>query len=340
MECKGVFNSILASEFEAFVYEHRIKGYGSRSILGHLLLLDEYLLKIGHKSKELNIEVYEEWLDSMVAVSDATKYIRASVARRFIIYLNELGYRSRVPLLPRSNHNGYTPYIYSHEEIASIFKASDNYRDNYVSYDSHSLAFPAIIRLLYSTGMRIGEALSIKNKDVNFNNHTIKLNITKNSHERICPINQSLEKVLRQYLDYRDKLNCKKLNMPDGNFFVGINGQPTTKSSVRYRFYKILKSLGIHDSINGGMPRIHDLRHTACVHAMKKLVDNGKDLYCHVGVLSAFLGHVRTIDTEHYIRLTREMYPELIKQDMAATEAIHSVIKRSLIIKEDEEESN
>lgn len=333
-----MFKSILASELDAFVYEYRMKGNRGKTIMEHLRHLDWFLSKIEHKSKELPIEVYENWLESMVAVSDATKYNRASVVRRFIIYLNELGYRSRVPLLPRCNKNDYTPYIYSHEEIANIFKACDNYRDNYVTYDSRSFAFPVIIRLLYSTGMRIGEALSIKNKDVNFDSHTIKLNVTKNSHERICPINQSLENVLRQYLDYRGRLNCENINSPEGYFFVGINGHPTSNRSVHYRFYKIMKSLGIQDSINGGIPRIHDLRHTACVHAMKKLVDNGKDLYCHVGVLSAFLGHARTIDTEHYIRLTREMYPELIKQDAAATEAIHSVIKRSLIIKEDEEE--
>lgn len=332
--------SVLASEIEAFIYEYHIKGFKGRDVFSVLRMLDRYLCSIGHQEKIIPISVYKDWLAGMVGVCNTTVYARACIGRRFIKYLNELGHESQIPLLPRRYGNDFTPYVFSQEEMERILIACDEYRDPHVSCRTPTFMFPAIIRLLYSTGMRIGEALNIKNRDVDFNQHIIKLGITKNNRERLSPINPSLEVVLRQYIDYRSKLPCENLDDPDKYFFVGTSGERSKTTRIWQRFHNVLVKLEIKDYINGGYPRLHDLRHTACVHAMKKLIENGKDIYCHVGVLSAFLGHVKISDTENYIRLTQDMYPELLKQDAVVTKAIHSVIQRSLIVKDYEEETN
>ena len=76
-------------------------------------------------------------------------------------------------------------------------------------------------------------------------------------------------------------------------------------------------------------PHLHSLRHTACIHSMVKCARNGMDLYCCLPILSVFMGHRKVLDTETYLRLTQEMYPELIKQDLSVTANINRVIKHA-----------
>jgi len=56
------------------------------------------------------------------------------------------------------------------------------------------------------------------------------------------------------------------------------------------------------------------LRHTFCVKCFHRWITNGKDLENLVPYLSAYLGHTDFSGTEVYLRLTAEMYPELIEQ--------------------------
>ena len=57
--------------------------------------------------------------------------------------------------------------------------------------------------------------------------------------------------------------------------------------------------------------RFHDLRHTFAVHSLMKQVRSGRDIYCILPILSVFMGHKTLAGTEHYVRLTSEMFPEL-----------------------------
>ena len=60
-------------------------------------------------------------------------------------------------------------------------------------------------------------------------------------------------------------------------------------------------------------PRIHDLRHTFAVTSLANMADAGIDLYVSLPILSNYLGHQSLEATNHYVRLTANMYPDLIK---------------------------
>ena len=61
---------------------------------------------------------------------------------------------------------------------------------------------PVILRLLYSTGMRVSEALYMRNEDVNLDSGYTSPQ-DKNRCERLVPIGESLVIVLKQYIEYR-----------------------------------------------------------------------------------------------------------------------------------------
>lgn len=90
------------------------------------------------------------------------------------------------------------------------------------------------------------------------------------------------------------------------------------QSRVYGWFRIILRKCGIPHCAKKG-PRVHDLRHTFAVHSLMHQVKNGADIYCMLPILAVFLGHKKLSDTEIYVRLTQEMYPDILKQEITIT---------------------
>ena len=168
---------------------------------------------------------------------------------------------------------------------------------------------PALIRLLYSTGLRISEALALRDQDVNLEESYLLVNDSKNGKQRIIPISASLVVVCEEYIKYRAMLPYRKTE--SGYFFVNGNGDKCG-GSVRQWFKKCLDKAGI--PYRGRKdPRIHDLRHTFAVTSLANMVEAGIDIYAALLVLSGYLGHQSLEATNHYVRLTSAMFPQLIK---------------------------
>lgn len=201
--------------------------------------------------------------------------------------------------------------------MKDIFGVCDRLTLKVRNMRSGLISLPVLFRLLYSTGMRINEALSLKNEDVDFERRQITLNYTKNRTQRLAPINSSLLMVLEQYKQCRDKLPVQNIISPASYFFVSTLGKRLDSRYIHYWFKRILKGCGIPFIGGGHGPRVHDIRHTCAVHALKKMVDENVDIYCALPVLSVFIGHNNVNDTERYIRLTQEIYPDIIKMEQS-----------------------
>ena len=152
--------------------------------------------------------------------SDFYRYTRIRILAAFSTYLCDIGIRSYIPKLPTYRPYNYIPYIYSTAEIMAIIKACDELRLKQVSMSSSLFALPALIRVLYGTGLRIGEALSLKNDDVNLDDSYLRVRDSKNGKERIIPISDSLTSVCRQYARYRSMLPLREKPI---YFFNGLD---------------------------------------------------------------------------------------------------------------------
>lgn len=331
MNKSNYFKSTLAKFFQAFVDEYIAKGKDPHKPAQTLHGLDTYLVTVGYNKDHITKDVYDGWAETQDGLSPKTIYDRKCYVTSFCRYLCEIGHASYIGILPKVRKSNFIPYIFTEDEIKTIFEASDEGRDCKVLHNSHSMVMPALLRLLYSTGVRIGEALQLRNRDIDFSRHVISLHYTKNRVDRLAPINAELECVLKQYMHYRDLLPANDLDNPDGLFFVKPDGKQCNKCRITARFHKILAKAGIPSRPSTNMPRIHDLRHTACVHAFIKLIRGGRDPYCCLPILSSFMGHLTTESTEHYLRLTTDMYPDLISMDTSVTAPIKDVILKSLI---------
>jgi integrase len=84
----------------------------------------------------------------------------------------------------------------------------------------------------------------------------------------------------------------------------------------------LLKSK-IHYLGRGKGPRLHDLRHSFCCHALKKMSDKGIDLYVSLPYLSAYVGHKNITATERYVRLTEDFFSDVLKKTSELSKYIY-----------------
>ena len=308
-----LFWSVMAPHISGFIGLKRSLGYKYKEEERTLYTFDRLLLDQGHASPGLTKEISDKWAERRHNESKLTIYNKVKVVKQFAEYLRDQGIRTYVPQLPQYPGNIFIPYIYSHEEINTIFRTSDSLRMKCRNVDSCLLIIPCLLRLLYGTGIRISEALSLKNKDVNISGKCLTLRDTKNGKERLVPISASLTSVCIEYLEHRDKIPVSGLNRENGPFFVSLNGGVCKPGAVYSWFRKVLMLADIPFTGNRKGPRIHDIRHTFACHSFLKLSDEGMDLYCSWPYLSTYLGHQSLESTEQYIRLTSKMYPELLK---------------------------
>lgn len=127
-----------------------------------------------------------------------------------------------------------------------------------------------------------------------------------------------MHQALRQYLEARSRLPLLRADTLESPFFISPSGLALNQSRVYGWFRIILRKCGIPHCAKKG-PRVHDLRHTFAVHSLMHQVKNGADIYCMLPILAVFLGHKKLSDTEIYVRLTQEMYPDILKQEITIT---------------------
>lgn len=68
------------------------------------------------------------------------------------------------------------------------------------------------------------------------------------------------------------------------------------------------------------------IRHTFSVHSLVSMSESELDLYYALPILSTYLGHQSLDATDMYVRLTAEMYPDLIKKTSNICSSVFPVI--------------
>ncbi len=256
----------------------------------------------------------QKWRTTRATDCDKTLYAKYSVWHQLTTLMAKCGCVCFIPRLPKPVKSNFVPYIFTHEQIAAIFKAADEYRLHDLRMGTALFAMPALLRLLYSTGLRVSEALSIQNKDVHLDEHYIHIRKTKNGKERLVPLSESMQKVLEVYLIYRNSMPINGISNEESFLFIKSDGTGIKSNSVYQHLRKLLDICKIPYKGNHCGPRVHDMRHTNAVHALVQMGHEGMDLYTSLPILSTCLGHQSLCATEKYVRLTCTMYPELKEQ--------------------------
>lgn len=147
----------------------------------------------------------------------------------------------------------------------------------------------AMLELMYGTGLRVSELVSLTVYDVDFYNAFLRIK-GKGSKERIVPINNASLKYLKLYLDRRYLLLKKKTS---DELFLNARGEGISRQGFFKNLKKILAKKGMPTNISP-----HSLRHSFATH----LIENGADLRS----VQTMLGHSDITTTKIYTHISNE----------------------------------
>lgn len=257
----------------------------------------------------INFERAQELFAKRGQESDLTRQSRYVILRQFCLHLNHIGITAYIP--PAGGiraRNNFIPRIVSEDEMATIIEVADR----------EALRWPSIIlKILWCTGIRVGEAAALKVGDFHEGNRTLYIAHAKNDRSRIIPVHQSLAAQLSNYV----RLYMSGSH-PDGWLFPGrVSGAHHNKVAISNRLRSIYRKAGILTEA-GTQIRTHDVRHSFAIKALENMVERGQDVYVTLPFLSAYMGHANIYDTEYYLRFLPSAHQDLIDGEQEVSRAV------------------
>jgi len=300
------FTGPLAEPISNFLGEMRLSGYVYNEEGYYLRQIARTAEQEGLEANCLPKEFVESWCQKREHECHSNWGSRVVVMRKLTEYMSIRGMEAHKPTIKvRQKKSAFTPHIYTDSELQRIFEQAD-LLPFYPNCPNRGPVASLLFRMLYSCGLRIFEALNLTMQDVDMDRGVLTILDSKFGKSRYVPMSPSLTERCREYAEL-----IRGEAPIDAPFFPAPDGGPYSERAVYTTFRHILENAGIPHT--GCGPRIHDLRHTFSVRCLKKWILSGKDLNAALPVLSAYLGHKGLNGTQKYLRLTADMYPDIVK---------------------------
>ena len=290
-----------AEIFSSFIQYKRGLGLQYDRPEYELMALSKLLIEFSKENIEISQEAAETWCKRKDGESIKGWATRNGTYRQLAMYLNSRGISAFIPQSRRVKIPKYKPYIFNETEVKRMLSEAKNL--NLSRQACYTSIFPIVLNLLFSTGARISEIVHLKVNDVDLDNATLYIHESKNRKSRIIPVDKTVVGMLKKY---KNSWNGERIYFFETNKHICI-----THDRVYDLFRDVLFKAGIPHRGRGCGPRLHDIRHTFAVRSLKQMVNQGLDIYTALPYLSVYLGHKSVKETEYYLRLTAEIYPEI-----------------------------
>jgi integrase/recombinase XerD len=200
-----------------------------------------------------------------------------------------------------------TPYIYTVEELKRLLAATAMLQTPLSPLLASTMR--TLVLLLYGTGMRVGEALSLTLADVDLEDRVLRVCDAKFFKTRLVPIGPRLTRVLSAYRSERCRLPL--LAGEASAFLATRTGLHLDYKRVSKLFGRLRQAAQIRREASARyQPRIHDLRHSAAVHRVIAWYRAGADVQRLLPQLATYLGHVDVASTQRYLTMTADLLNE------------------------------
>lgn len=215
---------------------------------------------------------------------------------------------SPLPMIIPKRPVPFQPYIYTHDQFRRLIEITD-LLSNSRRCQVQPATFRTLLLLLYGTGLRISEALSLTLADIDLPASLLTVRNTKFFKTRWVPIGPQLTAVFVTYTKTRRLLPRPARN--DSAFFATLRGNGLTRSTTERIFRMLCERAGIR-RMDGGrfQPRLHDIRHTFALNRLISWYREGKDVQRLLPFLSTYMGHVDVAATQRYLTMTPELLNE------------------------------
>ncbi len=303
------WKSDMADMLKAFLQEKKMTGFKYENQERKLEHFDAYYYHSGYSGIRLTKPMLDFFIYKKYE-KPSTHYTKEIVMHNFASFLKKQGYPVYVPIIKSAPEKrcSHIPYIFTQEELQRFFMAIDSYPVS--KHNNRNTVDPVLFRLLYGTGLRVSEALNLQVKDVNLKEGILTIRHSKNNKDRLVPVAQSLSD---RMADLVTKIH--RFSNETSYFFPNTLQNRIDLSTIYCRFRDYLLMADISHTAAG--PRVHDFRHHFAVSCLKKWVLSGEELTNIMPYLAAYMGHSDFRGTQYYLRLTADLYPDIIRRTEA-----------------------
>ncbi|GBD38539.1 Tyrosine recombinase XerD [bacterium HR37] len=278
-------------DFETFLVSER--NYSKHTVRAYIGDLNEFLSFVRKKRgvgeeeginfstlDDIDIRAYLGWLYGRNKKTSISRKLTS--VRMFFEFMVKIGELERNPakLVPTPKGEKRLPSFLTVDEVFKLLETP-------TSDSVYGKRDRAILELLYSSGLRVGELVGIDMVNLDLSGGVVKV-CGKGGKERIVPVTSKAIEAIREYLKVREKFN------PKGDFlFVNSRGGRLTARSVA----RIVKRYSLLSGIDKNVSP-HVIRHTFATH----LLGGGADLRA----IQEMLGHKSLSTTQRYTHASIE----------------------------------
>lgn len=287
----------MEQEIKAFItYLHNVKGTSTNTEMSYKRDLEKVQHFMVSRGIGKTADISRQDLEDYVKYLEDNKFAAATVSRNiaslkaFYHYMVQDGIVAEdiSELLKAPKIEKKVPEIMSPDEVVRLLEQPSG-------NSSKEIRDKAMLELLYATGIRVTELITLKLSDVNMPMNFILCR--DRNKERIIPFGTAAKSALTKYLDgTRDEM---LENKSSDVLFANCSGQPMSRQG----FWKLIKYYAKKADIKADITP-HTLRHSFAAH----LVENGADLRS----VQEMLGHSDISTTQIYANLNhnhiREVY--------------------------------
>lgn len=233
---------------------------------------------------DLNVDMLSEFVrrQDELARSSSTILRRYSLLRNYFSFLNEENIlHEEIPDVDKPKSSKRLPFVMSNEEVDELLEAPDISKDN-------GMRDRAMLELMYATGLRVSELLSLRFRNVNMQNGLITV-YGKGNKQRSVPVSSFALEFLRKYIDGPRKR--VKGSKDTDIIFLNRDGKALSRTYFFMQVKRYAEEKGIDSSVSP-----HTLRHCFATH----LLENGASLRA----VQEMLGHSNIATTQIYTEVS------------------------------------
>jgi len=251
--------------------ELKLRGFSQHTLKAYLRYNKKFLEYIKKDLISIDRDDIKLFLSYLLSNNMSARSLNLVRAALFFFY-NEVLEKSitkiKTPKIEKS-----LPTVLTKKEIISLFNVTKNFKSK------------LILKLLYSSGLRVSEVVNLKKEDINFDEKTGLVRQGKGNKDRMFILSQEIIKDLEKY--------CKEQDIPKGYLFTNNKNLPISTRNIQ----KIIQNSAKKANINKHVTP-HKLRHSFATH----LLESGTD----IRMIQELLGHSNLQTTQIYTHVSRE----------------------------------
>jgi len=285
---------------EDYLAERRRLGYALRTASYAIKSFARFVDDLGYQGP-LTTELMAAWARQVSGPEHPTQCWgrRLKLLRGFARWMQQFEPRTEVPddtLFGRVDAR-LAPHIFTEQELIDLLGAARR-----LDPPLRGATYEALFGLIAATGLRISEALHLRDADVDLHSGMLTVRHTKFSKSRYVALHPSTTNALRRYRRHRDLHISRTEATP---FFVGTRGQQLGQAlstrQVHRIFGQLREQLGWRNRGAHAHIRIHDLRHSFIVARVLRWQREGVDIDQAMLALSTYVGHAMVTNTYWYL---------------------------------------